>query len=321
MLTTDDLRFFAAIVCAPSLAAAARDLNVSAPAVTQRLRALEERLGAHLIVRAGRQLTLTDEGELLAERGRRVLAELNDLDEALAERQGHVSGHLRIIAPLGFGRRHVAPVVAAFQEAHPRIKIDLALSDRIGGVPSSTWDIAVHVGEIQAATPSLIVRGLAPNERWVCAAPSYLARQGAPTDPHDLRTHSCIALRENDEDVTLWRFRSIDSGAEERVRVAPSLASNDGEVARIWAIAGRGIVMRSEWDVADDIRGGRLVRLLKNHTLPSAPIVVLLSARQEARAARIGRFIDALKQTLDPTPWRNMVTDVPCMSVAAPQCR
>lgn len=304
MLTTEDLRFFAAIASARSLAAAARDLNVSPSAVTQRLRALEERLSVHLVDRAGRHLTLTDEGELLAQRGRDVIDALRELDDALAERRGQVAGHLHVIAPLGFGRRHVAPVVAAFQQEHPQVKIDLFLSDRLGGVPASTWDVAVHVGEMERATPSLIVRALASNERFVCAAPDYLDRHGTPMAPDELPSHACIALRENDEDVTLWRFQPASGGPEERVRVEPHLASNDGEVVRNWALAGRGIIVRSEWDVADDLRAGRLVRLLGTYVLPSAPVVALLGSRRQARAARTGRFLDALKAALDPAPWR-----------------
>ncbi|KMO25391.1 LysR family transcriptional regulator [Methylobacterium indicum] len=302
MLATDDLRFFLAVAEAPSLAAASRALDVSPPAVTQRLRALEERLGTHLVDRAGRHLALTGEGELLAERGRAILDALGELDEALAARRGQVVGHLRVVAPLGFGRRHVAPVAAAFQAAHPEVAIDLTLSDRLGGVPEGTFDLAVHVGEIAGAAPGLIARRLAPNARIVCAAPAYLAARGEPSVPDDLRRHACIALRENDEDVTLWRFAR--DGREARVRIEPRLASNDGEVVRGWALAGRGVILRSEWDVADDLRAGRLVRLLQDFAAPEAPVVALIGARRRARAARTRRFLDALAAALDPAPWR-----------------
>ena len=305
MIGTDDLRFFIAIAAAQSLAGAARALSVSPPAVTQRLRGLEERLGVHLVNRAGRQLTLTDEGELLAERGREVLASINELGDALADRRGQVVGHLRVIAPLGFGRRYVAPVAAAFQAEHPKVKIDVLLSDRIGRAPDNTWDLAIHVGETGDATPHLIVSTLAPNERIACASPVYLARHGAPTEPRDLRQHTCITLRENDEDVALWRFRSRKGGGEERVRIEPHLSSNDGEVVRGWALAARGVIVRSEWDVADDLREGRLIRVLNSYDLPAAPVVALMGSRRQARAARTGRFLDALRATLDPAPWRS----------------
>ncbi|MBB3904094.1 DNA-binding transcriptional LysR family regulator [Methylobacterium brachythecii] len=277
---------------------------MSPPAVTQRLRALEERLRVHLVDRSGRQLTLTDEGELLAERGRLVLEDLEDLDDAIATRRGQVRGHLRVIASLGFGRRHVAPVASQFQEDHPELKIDLILSDRLGGIPTSGWDLAVHVGELDHTASSLVMRHLAPNERWACAAPDYLHRNGTPGEPDALHAHACIALRENDEDVTLWRFGSIHGLSVGSVRIEPRLSSNDGDVVRGWALAGRGIIVRSEWDVAEDVREGRLVRVLQEFALPAAPVVALLGSRRQARAARTGRFLDALQAALDPTPWR-----------------
>ncbi|MGU3387543.1 LysR family transcriptional regulator [Methylobacterium sp. D53M] len=303
MLDTDDLRFFVAVAASPSLAAAARSLNVSPPAVTQRLRSLEKRLRVHLVDRSGRGLTLTDEGELLAERGRDLLGAFDDLADALAERVGAVTGHLRVVAPLGFGRRYVAPVVTAFRLRHPGVRIDLLLSDRLGRIPSETWDLAIHVGEIREATPSLTVRALAPNDRILCAAPAYLARHPAPRVPADLRDHTCIALRENDEDVTLWRFRAAE-GAEVRVRVDAALVSNDGDVVRGWALAGLGVIVRSEWDVADDLRAGRLARLLEGYALPSAPVVALLGSERRSRAARTERFLEALRRSFDPLPWR-----------------
>ncbi len=140
MISTDDLRFFAVIAMSPSLAAAARTLDVSPPAVTQRLRALETRLGVQLVDRRGRHLILTNEGELLAERGCEIVDSLGALSDALSERRGEVAGHLRVIAPLGFGRRHVAPIVARFQSYHPRLHIDLLLSDRLGRTPAETWE-------------------------------------------------------------------------------------------------------------------------------------------------------------------------------------
>ena len=304
MLAPDDLRFFAAVATATTLAAAARALDVSPPAVTQRLRALEVRLGVQLVDRRGRLLALTNEGELLAERGREILGSLGELTDALSERRSVVTGHLRLAAPLGFGRRHIAPVVGRFQAIHPQVRVDLILTDRLSRSPAESWDIAVHVGQLDDATPGLSVRHLAPNERILCCSPDYLARQGAPRTPEDLREHACIVLRENDEDVTLWRFRSLDSRDELHLRVAPRLASNDGEVVKAWALSGYGIIVRSEWDVADDLRAGRLIKVLQDHHLPAAPIVALLGTRREARAARTRRFLDELTASFQQPEWR-----------------
>ena len=306
MLDADDLRFFAAVAVADSLAAAARRLDVSAPAVTQRLRALETRLGVQLVERGGRHLVLTSEGELLAERGREITGALGELAEALAARRCAVAGELQVLAPFGFGRRHVAPLVAQFQAAHPEVRITLRLSDRIGRAAAETeaWDVAIHVGALGEAAAGLTLRHLAPNERFLCAAPAYLAQRGVPLCPDDLRGHACIALRENDEDVTLWRFRG--QAAEERVRIQPALASNDGEVVKLWALAGHGLIIRSEWDVAEELRSGRLVRLLADYALPPAPVVALTGTRREARAGRTRRFLEHLSDWFSRPSWRNL---------------
>jgi DNA-binding transcriptional LysR family regulator len=300
MLSSADLRFFAAVATAESLAAAARVLDVTPSAVTQRLQQLEARLGVRLVDRTGRRITLTDEGETLATEGASLLAGLAGLTERLGARRGAVGGHLRVLAPLGFGRRHVAPAAARFCALHPDVTLDLTLSDRLGRVPETAWDVAVHIGALRDS--SLVAHRLAPNERFACAAPDYLARHGVPTAPADLRAHACLALRENDEDVTLWRFRAGDAPPA-AVRVRPRLASNDGDVVREWAVAGAGVIVRSEWSVADDLRAGRLVRLLAAYALPRADVVALVGARA-GRSARTARFVEHLRGWLRPPPWR-----------------
>jgi DNA-binding transcriptional LysR family regulator len=304
MLSSADLTFFAAVAGAESLAGAARALDVTPSAVTQRLQQLEARLGVRLVDRAGRRLTLTDEGETLAAQGRALLDGLAALTERIGARRGAVGGHLRVLAPLGFGRRHVAPAAARFCAAHPDVTLDLALSDRLGRMPETSWDVAVHIGALRDS--SLVAHRLGPNERFACASPDYVARHGAPATPAELRRHSCLALRENDEDVTLWRFRPAGgaaAGPATPVRVQPRLASNDGDVVRDWALAGEGVIVRSEWSVADDLRAGRLVRLLADHTLPRADVVALVAARA-GRSARTARFVEHLRAWLRPPPWR-----------------
>ncbi len=299
MITAEELRFFVAVAGAGSLAAAARHLNVTPPAVTQRLRILEGRLGVRLANRLGRHMTLTDEGELLARRGAAILSELNSLSDEIAARQGLVVGRLSVIAPLGFGRRYVAPAVASFGRTHPGVTIDLTLTDRLGRHPGESWDVAVYVGELPDT--SMIVQKLAPNRRLICAAPSYLAGHAPPEHPSQLRDHDCIALRENDEDVTLWRFQR--DRQEITIRIDPRLASNDGDVVRAWALAGEGIIVRSEWDVADELRAGGLVALLEDYALPEADVVALLGSRH-GRSARTRMFLEHLKSELSPAPWR-----------------
>ena len=300
MLSVADLEFFETIARSQSLAAAARELNVSPSAVTQRLQDLERRVGVRLLERSARRITLSDEGELLATRGRVISDDLAALGETLAARRGVVAGHLRVVAPLGFGRRYVAPVAAHFLAEHPEVTLDLMLSDRLGRVPEASWDVAVHIGEVRET--SLVAQLIAPNERVLCASPAYLARHGTPASPPDLRAHRCIALRENDEDVTMWRFTDA-SPQVIQVRIEPVLASNDGDVVRDWALHGHGIIVRSEWSVADDLERGTLVRLLDGYRLPTAEVTALVGSRK-GRSARTSAFLKALRASLVPVPWR-----------------
>lgn len=302
MISTADIQFFAAVARSPSLAAAARHLDVTPSAVTQRLREMERRIGVRLVERSGRRITLTDEGELLAARGQAIADDLASLGEVLAARRGVVAGRLRVLAPLGFGRRYVAPAASRFCADHAEVRLELSLTDRLGRVPETSWDVAVHIGELRDS--SLVAQRLAPNERYVCASPNFVARHGEPADPAALRGLPCIALRENDEDVTLWRFTRADSGAVSQVRIEPRLASNDGDVVRRWAIAGHGIIVRSEWSVARDLRAGRLVRLLPDYRVPPADVVAFVGPHR-GRSARTTRFVEYLRAALTPVPWRD----------------
>ncbi|MHC9083498.1 LysR family transcriptional regulator [Luteimonas sp. RIT-PG2_3] len=301
MITSDDLAFFAVLADSRSLADAARKLDVTPPAVSQRLRALEAQIGVRLIDRNARRAMLTDEGSLVAEHGRRVADAIEALNEALAERTGQVSGHLRVVAPHGFGRLHVAPVVQAFASAHAGVAVTLELSDHPGARLIESCDLAIHIGP--QGPPSEIVTTLAPNRRMLCASPAYLERAEAITTPDDLLRHRCLVVRENDEDVTLWRLQQ--AGHEPAtIRIQPAMSSNDGAVVLDWTLAGMGIAMRSEWSVADDLAAGRLRVVLPAWAPPSADVVAMLGARRHGRSARTTAFLAMLRQALDPAPWR-----------------
>lgn len=301
MITTDDLRFFLSLAATSSLAQAARALDVTPPAVTQRLHALEKRLGVRLVNRSGRGTALTDEGRLLALRAGQICGELNELADELAGRRGVVAGHLRVVAPLGFGQRYVAGLVAGFRDGQADVTASLTLSDGPPRLASDDWDVMIHIGELRDST--LVAYPLAPNRRILCASPAYLARHGAPAKPEDLRDHDCIALRENEEDVTLWRFKR-GRGPAVGVRIAPVLSSNAGAVAVAWALAGHGIVARSEWDVAEHVKARTLVPLLAGWNLPEANVVALVKSRQELPARTAG-FLAHLRAAFAVTPWRD----------------
>ncbi|MEH6630405.1 MAG: LysR substrate-binding domain-containing protein [Halopseudomonas aestusnigri] len=295
MISSTDLQLVQAIARGGSLSAASRTLNVTASAVSQRLANLEQRLCLKLAERSGgTSLAMTTEGELLAARSEQVLQTLNGLEEEIAAQRGVVSGHLKVIAPLGFGRLCIAPLLAKFQAQNEGITLNLQLSDQLGQLPRDSWDIIFRVGPLKNS--DLLKTSIAPNKRILCASPQYLEQHSQPSKPSDLNNHRCIAIREDDEDVTLWRFQN-DNKVRSDVRINPDLACNDGEVAKSWALSGRGITLRSEWSVIEDIKAGRLVDLLPKWNAPDAPIVAL-THNTINRPARVQLFLSFVKEQL-----------------------
>lgn len=301
MLSTDDLRFFCALAGQPSLSATARLLDVTPSSVTQRLQAIEDKLRLKLADRQGRGIALTEEGQVLAERAQAILADMESLQRALHGQRDELAGRLRVLAPMGFGSAHIAPLAARFRMQHPALAFELELSDRPNQRLHEAWDVVIHIGALRDS--SLRQQVLARNRRYLCAAPFYLARQGNPRNIDELASHACLALRENEEDATRWKLLPPGASQYRTLRIEPTLACNDGRVIKQWALDGHGIMLRSEWDVAGELRSGALCRVLADHTLPEADIVALLPAHAQQRPLRTRRFVDFLKQELANPPW------------------
>jgi DNA-binding transcriptional LysR family regulator len=302
MIETPELRFFIAVCSAQSLAGAARSLNVSPPAVSQRLANIESKIGLKLIERNAGFLRLTAEGELIAKKAVTILQELDDLTENLAQRREEVCGALRVVAPLGFGRIHIAPLMAHFSCKYPKITLDLKLTeDPRGTMRTDSWDLLIHVGRL----PDLDIkqRKLAPNKRLLCAAPRYVDHHGVPSTPAELVKHHCGVIREDQADVSLWSLTS-DKGDNLALRINPAFSSNDGEVVRSWAVAGLGIIERSEWSVATDLQAGRLIPILPDWSLSSADVIALVNP-YTVRAARIEAFLEYLATKLSSPTWNS----------------
>lgn len=294
MIQIEDLQLAAALLREPSLSAAARALNVTPPALSMRLRRLEATLGLALASRTARRLCLTSEGERFAREAGLLLAQIDGLRESLLQADDRLTGTLRIAAPFGYGRARIAPLLARFAQQHPGLSIQLDLRE-------TPWpdrhdaDAVVHIGVVKDS--SWVARTLQVNERWLCASPDYLRARGAPTVPRDLAGHTCICIRENDEDATLWHLRpsaAVEPRRSETVRVRPAFVTNDGTVARQWAEQGLGLVVRSAWDAAESIASGTLVRVLPHWDFDSAPVVILVPTRkgQTARVKALLRFIE-----------------------------
>jgi DNA-binding transcriptional LysR family regulator len=299
MLDISDLRFLTTLSAAPSLAAAARGLGVTPPAVSQRLALLEDRLRLRLIERGRGPLRLTAEGAYLVDRAKDILGEVESLAEEMSARAGRIEGPLHVIAPFGFGRLRVAPVLARFGDDSPELRPMLSLSeDPVGAMNDGLWDVLVHVGRL----PHLRItqRKLAPNRRLLVASADYAKRFGLPQGPEDVAGHRVGVVRENRADSSLWPLTG-PNGIEMNLRVRPAFGCNDGEVLRAWALDGFGIVERSEWSVSADLRAGRLVRVLPDWSLPDADVVALLNPRA-VRSLRIDKFVERLTMEINATP-------------------
>jgi DNA-binding transcriptional LysR family regulator len=304
----DDPHFFVLLVKEKSMAAAARQLGVTPPAVTQRLQQLEARIGVRLLDRTTRRISLTDEGELYFDRAAQLATDYDEMIETLRSRRSLVRGRLRVHATLGFGRQYIAPALTRFHSMYPELEIALTLSDRRVTLDAEKVDMIIHIGELPDS--SHVAIPLAPNNRILCASPAYVRRRGAPETPESLVEHDCVMLRQNEEDVTMWRFtpaqarmRSKDK-QETAVRIRPILSSNDGDVVRQWALAGKGIMLRSEWDAMAYINSGKLIRLLPDWALPSANIAILVGEHKRM-SARVRLFADLLTAQFKPNPpWR-----------------
>lgn len=295
-----DLAFFSTLASAASLSAAARELGVTPPAVSKHLAQMEARLGVLLVNRSTRRMGLTPEGELYLEHARRVLAELDGLGELLGVSKAVPQGLLRVNATLGFGRRHVAPLISRFVRKYPQVEVQLQLSVNPPPLTDDLFDVCLRFG----APPDsrVIARNIGANRRLLCAAPAYLARHGIPRVPRDLAQHNCIGIRQGEEAYGVWRLTSGKgrTAKTESVRTRGNLTTNDGEIAVNWALDGHGILMRAEWDIERYLRNGRLVHVLPNYSTPDADIYAVYPARHQL-AGRVRAFVDFVSAGFERT--------------------
>jgi LysR family transcriptional regulator, transcriptional activator for dmlA len=292
-----DLGFFSALASAGSLSAAARELGITTPAVSKHLAQMEERVGLSLVNRSTRRMSLTPEGELCLEHARRILGEIDDLEQLLGRSRASPRGLLRVNATLGFGRSHVAPLISRFVRKHPQVEVQLQLSVNPPPLTEDGFDVCIRFGAPPDAR--VIARRIAPNRRLLCAAPAYLARRGTPKVPSDLGKHNCIGIRQGEEAYGVWRLSSGrgKSASAEAVKTRGNLSTNDGEIAVNWALDGHGILMRAEWDIERHLKSGRLVQVLPQFHTPDADIHAVYPQRHQL-AARVRAFVDFVALSL-----------------------
>ncbi|MEJ8857650.1 LysR family transcriptional regulator [Variovorax robiniae] len=301
------LESFVSIATRGSLTAAAKAENVAPAIMGRRIDALEERLGVKLFVRTTRRITLTHEGSAFLEDCQRLLVEFANAEASVSAGGVKASGHLRVTAPAGFGRRHVAPLVPRFHALHPEVRISLNLSDRVIDVAGEGYDCAVRVGDLPDS--SLVSLRLADNRRRCVATPEFIRRHGAPRHPADLVRFACLTLSSDASQTRGWAFRLPPApgteGGDEVIHLRPSgpLDCTDGQVLHDWCLAGHGIAWRSNWEVEAEIDAGLLVPLLDDFAAPPNGVYAVFPQRKHL-PLRVRLWLDFLKAQYEmPEYW------------------
>lgn len=290
---------FVAVATKGSLTAAANAEGVAPAVIGRRIDALEARLGVKLLVRTTRRISLTHEGSAYLEDCQRLLADLANAEASVSAGGVKASGHLRVTAPAGFGRRHVAPLVPKFAQAHPEVSVSLNLSDRVVDIVNEGYDCAVRVGDMPDS--SLVSLRLADNRRLCVATPAYLKRHGTPSHPTDLARHLCLSLSSDASQTRGWAF-SVE-GEVIHLKPPGRLDCSDGQVLHDWCLGGHGIAWRSTWEVEHEVASGALVSVLDDYAAPPNGIYAVFAQRRHL-PLRVRLWIDLLKQTYgEATYW------------------
>jgi DNA-binding transcriptional LysR family regulator len=286
---------FVSVALRGSLTAAAAAEDVTPAIIGRRLDALEERLGVKLLVRTTRKVSLSFEGAAFLEDCQRLLDDLANAEAAVSLGGVKASGHLRLSAPAGFGRRHVAPLLMRYLDTHSEITAHLDLSDRLVDLVNENIDCAIRIGEL--ADSSLVSVRVGEMRRVVVGSPAYFQTHAVPPAPTLLAQHNCLSLGPQRG----WSFR-ID-GQVQTVKVGGTLECNDGVVLHEWALAGKGLAWRSLWEVGADIAAGRLMTVLDDFAAPPVGIYAVFPQRRQL-PLRVRLFIDLLRQTYsEPQYW------------------
>lgn len=290
----DALSFFVRVVEKRGVAAAGRDFGMSPATASDRLAALEAHYGATLLHRTTRSISLTDQGRVLYDRARGLLEEANDLEAQIKLGVERLSGRIRVSAPCDLGERRIVPLVDTFLEQHPETSIELMLTDGYVDLASEGLDLAIRFGALSDS--SLMARKIGDNRRVICAAPSYLEQHGRPEHPDELAAHNCLVMQFGPVIDREWSF--VIDGKRHDVLVTGNRTANTGAQVRRWCLDGRGIALKSIWDVGQDLKQGRLVELLDGFEPQSNSALQIVFNRGSGDIRRVRAFIDLLAESL-----------------------
>jgi len=303
-----ELKTFCIVAACGGFSPAARQLGLATSSVTRLVDALEQRLGVILLNRSTRSVTLTEAGRSYYEDAQRILEQLDAADDAVTDGATGVAGMLRVAAPVTFAAMYIAPFLPGLHERHPRLTLDLRLSDTAVNLIDESIDVAIRIGSIDPQS-NLVARRLTGHRRVLCASPGYLTRRGTPQYPAELGQHDCLQFSFADN-RRAWRLRRNDGVADvgpedmpvEEIPVNSVVQANNGELLRQAALAGMGVAMLADWLVRADLREGRLVRVLEDYDVNPGPMDVALYALYQANrrgSQKIRAFVDLLSEHLD----------------------
>ena len=297
MDTIDGMRTFTAVVSEGSFSRAAERLSMSPQLVSKYVAQLEARLGARLINRSTRKLSITEVGQAYYERCRDVLAEIDEMENAVGDAATAAQGTLRINAPMTFGTMHLSTAIAEYQCKQPDVSVELTLDDRVVDILSEGYDMAIRIGRLRES--SLVARKLAPIRLIVCAASEYLAQHGTPATPDDLADHECLRYTLSSY-VDRWRF--IQGGKTHDVQVSGRFSASNGDAIRLAAMAGNGIALQPTFIVGDDIREGRLQRILADYEVEPMGLYAVYAHRKYL-SGKVRTFVDFLSGYFGSPPY------------------
>ncbi|TAN54224.1 MAG: LysR family transcriptional regulator [Betaproteobacteria bacterium] len=286
---------FAKVVEQGSFARAAERLGISTSACSRHVADLEAHLATRLLQRTTRRLSLTEGGQAFYERCVQLLADLEDAEGAAAASSARPRGTIKLTCSINFGIRHVAPAIGAFQAQHGEVRFDVTLADRIVDLVEEGYDLAIRIGA--AGGETVVARRLGESRLVCCASRAYLERHGTPRSPEDLAGHRCLSY-EYLPQRGLWQFRDR-SGRERPVRVSGPLHSNNGDLLAAAAAQGMGIALEPDFMVGDELKAGRLVRVLEAFAAPVSAIYAVYPSRRYL-SAKVRAFVDYLAARFAP---------------------
>jgi DNA-binding transcriptional LysR family regulator len=292
-----EMKVFSAVVEAGSFTGASDVLDMSKAAVSRHVAELEERLGVRLLHRTTRKLSPTTEGEIFHARCRELLDNLDEAEAEITSRSGEASGLLKVNVPVTFGLMHLAPLWPALLARHPKLELDITLSDRVADVVEEGFDLAVRIGQLPAS--SLISRKLASTRMVLCASPGYLQRRGEPAHPdqlpqHDVISYSLFSSGEN------WSFTGPDGQAS--VKVAPRVRTNSGDTCRAAALQHQGVVLQPTFIVGEDLAQGTLREIMTGYRSIELGVYAVYPTRKFV-SPKVRLLIDFLVEAFAAPAW------------------